>query len=70
MINESQLDSESTTQISKAPNSIEQVSASGIIKIPIKFKYIIKILYYKYLAIWVVDSESDWDSLIIIILIL
>jgi len=51
MINESQLDSESTTQISKAPNSIEQVSASGIIKIPIKFKYIIKILYYKYLAI-------------------
>jgi hypothetical protein len=37
MINESQLDSESTTQIAKAPNSLEQVhvSASGIIKIPI-----------------------------------
>jgi len=71
MINESQSDSESTTQIAKAPNSIEQVhvSASGIIKILIKFKYNIKILYYSYLEIWVVDSESDWDSLIIIILI-
>jgi len=34
MINESQSDSESTTRIAKAPNSIEQVhgSASGIIK--------------------------------------
>ena len=61
MINESQSDSESTTQIAKAPNSIEQVhvSASGIIKILIKFKYIIKILYYNYLAICAIDSESD-----------
>jgi hypothetical protein len=39
MINESQSDSESTTRIAKAPNSIEQVhvSAYGIIKIPIKY---------------------------------
>jgi hypothetical protein len=39
MINESQSDSESTTQIAKAPNSIVQVhvSASGIMKIPIKY---------------------------------
>jgi hypothetical protein len=53
MINKSQSDSESTTQIAKAPDSIEQVhvSASGIIKIPIKFKYIIKILNYNYLEI-------------------
>jgi len=38
MINESQSDSESTTQIAKAPNSIEQVhvSASGKIKIQIQ----------------------------------
>jgi hypothetical protein len=60
MINESQSDYESTTKIAKAPNSIEQVhvSASGIIKILIKFKYIIKILCYNYLAIWVVGGKS------------
>jgi hypothetical protein len=53
MINESQSDYESTIKIAKAPNSIEQVhvSASGIIKILIKFKYNIKILYYSYLEI-------------------
>ena len=39
MISESQSDSESTTWIAKAPNSIEQVhvSTSGIVKIPIKY---------------------------------
>ena len=55
MINESQSDSESTTQIAKAPNSIEQVhvSASGIIKILIKYlKKQFSILNYHMHMLW------------------
>jgi hypothetical protein len=43
MINESQSDSESTTQIAKAPNSIEQVHVSYIIVIW-KFELLIQSL--------------------------